>query len=75
MTWQSIETAPKDGTEILLHCINEDGANEGCVVSKFFQGEWVTFAALRLNCDDSDPGDSLYPTHWMPLPPPPEDNK
>ena len=70
--WQPIETAPKDETEILVHCINYEGESEGCYVARFFQNEWRTIANIRLNCDDVDISDSVYPTHWMPLPKPPE---
>lgn len=75
MEWQTIETAPKDETEILLYCIDCEGRDVGCYVAKFFMKEWITIASIRLNCDDSDISDSVYPTHWMPLPKPPINNK
>ena len=72
--WQPIETAPKDGEEVLLWL----GA-PWCRVEKALWFNpwkaWVTEA----------PGDgadterygigSLVPTHWMPLPQPPETNQ
>lgn len=61
MRWQPIETAPKDGTRVLL-------VNPLC---------WVGAGSFR----DGYQGPAFYfegstlkshPTHWMPLPPPPE---
>ena len=58
--WQPIETAPKDGREILVY------EPMYCTI-----GQWV----------DSKHGGAWWieggqitghPTHWMPLPPPPE---
>jgi hypothetical protein len=51
--WRSIETAPKDGSEILA-----------C-----FQGQfrWVMFVALAFGADSNAQG-YAKPTHWMPLP-------
>lgn len=60
--WQSIETAPKDGTRILA-------ASDGHVFGVIAWGGkrppcWKSRAAF---------GESLWgsPTHWMPLPEPP----
>lgn len=53
MTWQTMETAPKDGTEILLW-----DAGKFAIVGYWhpLSGHWTT-------------GDyALVPTHWMPLP-------
>ena len=71
MTWQSIETAPRDGTRFLA-CKGYGGAivvgYMGTVTRLSGIGERVeeTFrifpSGLRWN-----------PTHWMPLPPPPSD--
>jgi len=60
--WQPIETAPKDGTDILgWHEIA--GTSQTC----FSKGEWV--------CPDWDEDRYIHctwsPTHWMPLPTPP----
>ena len=56
--WRSIETAPVDGTEILVY--EECG---GTNVMLFIEGQFrekVSFCSLR-----------SPPTHWMPLPSPP----
>ena len=77
MNWQPIETAPKDGTVILIH------------VEKWRDSVW---AAYWYGANTQSFGDRDYPwvvldpseheqlnawtadrvTHWMPLPPPPE---
>lgn len=72
--WLPIETAPKDGTRIILRCPNI-GAIEGwwdCVDGGGFEEGppifwWTTENDLIIF------GDGSYddPTHWMPLPPPP----
>jgi hypothetical protein len=64
--WQPIETAPKDGSNVLL--------------SPAFERERVTVGSWDL--DDVGEGgqcwrclelsERLEPTHWMPLPSPPE---
>lgn len=55
--WQPIETAPKDGTEILVYCISMDGTC-GCEVARFCDERNGWFIGV---C-------RLSPTHWMPLP-------
>jgi len=66
MNWQPIETAPKDGTFVLL------SGHELPV----WQGSWVGRVGrypingwTRFNSVDID----WSPTHWMPLPEPPKD--
>ena len=59
--WSPIETAPKDVTVLLC------GAKrlEMCVGMNHSRDGWVT--------DTTSGWVSMYPpTHWMPLPPPPE---
>lgn len=72
MSWQPIATAPKDGTIMLVT-----------------NGVHVVLAENRYNNDDTridvwmlsqtccECSDSVYPqpTHWMPLPEPPESQK
>ena len=77
MNWKPIETAPKDGTDILL-CRMHEGR---CVTMQI--GAWTV---ARPQADGFVAGrgqpfwiayDSVHlvatPTHWMQLPPPPED--
>ena len=69
MEWQPIETAPKNGTDIILRV--DDYAIEGRFVATIYGGYW---AKISLNshgcgcCSSEDPN----PTHWMPLPEPPK---
>ena len=73
-TWQPIETAPRDGTWVLL--ADPDLCDEHGVllpVPAEFRpevtgwgspdGEWMDLHGCRV----------ITPTHWMPLPEPPED--
>ena len=61
MSWQPIETAPKDGTEVLL-CEPLSGGYHFIVVGAFWrQLDWITGGGRQVD-----------PTHWMPLPAPPE---
>jgi hypothetical protein len=64
MTWQTIETAPKDGTEIVAH----DASTRTSHVTCWSGGRW------------HDPDSHYYseapdfaPTHWAPLLPVPID--
>ncbi|MFG6599345.1 MULTISPECIES: Lar family restriction alleviation protein [unclassified Sulfitobacter] len=55
--WQPIETAPKDGTRILLWL-----DPQSIVVPAEWRGRWM---------GDDYPLNMTTPTHWMPQPPPP----
>lgn len=81
MKWQPIETAPLDGTWVLL-CggttteEDVDRYEEGIKakdtkrpVTAFWRGDEWCFAFW----DGSWYSRYDRPTHWMPLPPPPED--
>lgn len=59
--WQPIESAPKDGSEILL--ANPDGS---CAVG------WFKFRGHTTGWTDGDTFNMTWPTHWLPLPTPPE---
>ena len=64
--WQPIETAPMDGTEVLIFQRIERRDGE----------PWLVYAAANWtgHCWDDrvDMPPSPAPTHWMPLPAPPE---
>ena len=63
--WQPIETAPKDGREVLTYGVDDEG-NEYFWVSAWWpfpnqkEGEWTSWH------------DSNWASHWMPLPEPPK---
>jgi len=59
--WQPIETAPKDGTFILLYDKNV-GVHQGRWIGSPFSMGWR-------QCSNFGMYDA---THWMPLPPPPQ---
>lgn len=70
--WQPIETAPKDGTEILLcQATNADGkpitgTSWGIFVqvAAWWEGDgWTVYCSLV-----QEPSLHFEPTHWMPLP-------
>lgn len=79
--WQDIETAPKDGSAILLAwAIDADGnridwrresSNAGVFVqvANWRQGErdWSVYCGMIFN-----PTLHFDPTHWMPIPNPPK---
>ena len=61
MTWQPIETAPRDGTKVLLWCDKDHTVAVGWTVD---DGEFAYW--------DSNSVDGWSYTHWMPLPDPPQ---
>lgn len=66
MTWQPIESAPKDGTEILI-------AYDGSVSIAFFHtgyDNWRDENGVKLDWDPDWFDQNV--THWMPLPEPPK---
>lgn len=82
MTWQPIETAPKDGSAILVMQNNwpgcKNGVAESCnghntYVSEWWPGENNEKGDWMLYIDSvEEPRLPIIPTHWMPLPQPPE---
>lgn len=79
MTWHPIETAPKDGTEVLLWWRAEIGHD---VVDFWASGHWKRLGDgsagwIGESFHASEPGYWTRlicerPTHWMPLPDPPD---
>lgn len=63
-TWRPIETAPKDGTEVLATSNYGDGVHHA-EVTAFCKGRWV------VSNDDDGYAMQFHPSHWMPLPKPP----
>ena len=61
--WQPIETAPKDGTIIIVTGAPELGYTIPCIVDALYDdGGW------QVNQWES-PSFAITPTHWMPIPP------
>lgn len=69
--WRPIETAPKDGTEIILFAIEEGFEDEGPSV---WIGSWSTtawYGPAWTAYEHRSETEYLTPTHWLPLPSPP----
>ena len=71
--WQPIETAPKDGTSILIVTL------QGYMTTVRWEGEsccggWALIVdGTTQNCEADCSSDlPKTPTHWMPLPEPPQ---
>jgi hypothetical protein len=65
--WRDIDSAPRDWSDVLVYSPDHSGFNCEGVFSAFYDTDiqkWFT----------PTPGENmpLKPTHWMPLPPPPE---
>ena len=61
--WQDISTAPKDGTDILLGFAGDD--RPAVIAGWFGESGWEKYDCLNLV--------KGRPTHWMPLPPAPQE--
>ena len=70
MTWQPIETAPKDGAEFLAYDPVSNRADV-CEWNEMLGCVWQSQADGEFGPDEGEfRGDSA--SHWMPLPQPPE---
>jgi len=91
--WKPIETAPKDGTTVLLFCPQGDGSPGS--TQRTTVGNWCCDPGGTTEYRDGDgrymgqddrdgfegwlswdggfSEDTMMPTHWRPLPPPPQD--
>lgn len=65
--WQPIETAPKDGTLILLtgHDYNDTSK------PRHYVSAWWSSAYNHFTYEDSEVSEIYTATHWRPLPEPP----
>lgn len=75
--WLPIDTAPKDGTAVLVTFWPHHGPDKStstCAVAAWWKndngvgGDWVIYCSLI-----QEPRLYFTPTHWMPLPPPPSE--
>ena len=81
--WQPIETAPKDGTRVMLwRGFISHGEWSEMIIAEWHDGEWLwpdprENPSTHGEWTDYDLidgyGDASGPTHWMPLPTPPAD--
>ena len=75
--WQPIETAPKDGTDILVYMpdVNLHGTPafyQWCIVVAYWERHFDKWSTSHVSgCDWDEDLVSNYATHWMPLPKPP----
>ena len=70
--WRDIETAPKDGTEILLYgpgVLNSEGRTS--MYARAQHVGWADEVEGHLTWYTRDPRVTCRPTHWRPLPEPP----
>lgn len=68
--WKPIDTAPKDGTQVLSFEPNKN-------ISQFTPEKgWIESIRFRKELEvwEDDEGNRLNPTHWQPLPDPPMTN-
>lgn len=72
--WQPIETAPKDGTHILVYGDYYGGSRRYVafweVAADIYGDQWSCGAP-----DEQGFYDYAEPTHWQPLPPPPQGDR
>jgi hypothetical protein len=67
MEWQPMETAPKDGTVIGVWSAREPGIVRRAAWGRFGKSQHYGWITATKGCYLSN-----VPTHWMPLPAPPE---
>jgi hypothetical protein len=82
MTWQPIETAPRDGRAILIwepsrdernRMFTEDGGYVEFDHPRYAIGYWRVFYDGKAWASWGDRNNErVNPTHWQPLPAPPE---
>lgn len=70
--WMPIESAPKDGHDILLSGLYTP-FQSSCQFAGVFIGAWDVDVEGWMVLGHDDAGQLIYanPTHWQPLPPPP----
>ena len=76
--WQPIETAPKDGTDVIVMYMHIETQ---CVFNAFYASEVDGWEKRDVGWWSYEHGEVsrillngfMTPTHWMPLPPPPKE--
>jgi len=72
--WQPIETAPKDGTRILAFFPQQIDCYTILTVN-FTRDQWALCPYGGYDFCSIEFGETEDPTHWMPLPNPPKQEK
>jgi len=67
-TWQPIETAPKDGTELLLFGAFAWNGYDDQTMTGSTVGRWDSDERAWVASNANPYVDYGEPTHWMPLP-------
>lgn len=77
VTWQPIETAPRDGTPIIAYGrwageINGPDKEPGTYIVAWQYGGRTDYEGFEWTCQNTDAYAAwVKATHWMPLPEPP----
>jgi len=76
MTWQPIETAPKDGTPALVYASREGWRGSAIVCAFYHANQWRIYGVVNGppftgKIKSTQCLDEVIPSHWMPLPAPP----
>jgi hypothetical protein len=70
--WRSIDSAPKDGTSVLLACNYDRLGKQRITLAWYERGMWAEGMYWDDDADDWSVAQCEFrPTHWMPLPEPP----
>ena len=64
-TMENGASAPWDGKPVLV-------VDDGIVSEAYYHGETVTWWLAQSADGDFDPSRPIFPTHWAPMPAPPE---
>lgn len=67
--WQDIKTAPRDGTAVLLYVPGWSHGDPLMTTASWYGDEWCLLMVGGYAVDSDVYPD---PTHWQPLPAPPE---
>jgi len=65
--WKPIETAPKDGQHVLLACAVDPPS---WVCEGYYEEDRDAWYQANTHWTDTYNG-QIYPSHWMPMPAPP----
>jgi hypothetical protein len=72
--WQPIETAPRDGTEILAGSCYDENLSVVYWADNRWRGACDGLPAVQSQDDFGTIYHEPFVTRWMPLPPPPTDD-